>query len=101
MKEYDGRTICEVDRYDRQIIFQGKSMNIDDALFDSNSIPELIATNSSFAVTDTDMLIIEEANKLLSELINRKQYPCELKRKSLIANFLFTKSCSQTVFHPI
>ena len=70
MKEYDGRTICEADRYTSQITFQEKAMRIDDALFDSNSIPELIATNSSFAVSDTDMLIIEESDKLLGELIN-------------------------------
>ena len=83
MKEYERRPICEADRYTSQITFQGKAMRIDDALFDSNSIPELIATNSSFAVTDTDMLIIEEANKLLGELINRKQYPRESKKNRL------------------
>ena len=79
MKEYESKPVREANEYDGQITYQGKTMAIDDSLFDDASSPEFVASDSSFAVADTDFVSIDKADHLLGELIDRKLYPRESK----------------------
>lgn len=73
------RDIREGNSYAGQITFYGKMLDINDALFDSKGTVKLEESGTSFSVSDTPAVLADKANKLLRELIDRKQYPKSVK----------------------
>ena len=73
------RDIRESDSYTGQITFYGKTMEINDALFETNGTVKLEESGTSFSVSDTPAVLADKADKLLRELIDRKQYSKAVK----------------------
>ena len=73
------REIRESNSYTGQITFYGKTLEINDALLDSTGTVNLEESGTSFSVSDTPAVLADKANKLLRELIDRKQYPKAVK----------------------
>ena len=83
------RDIREEDRYAGQLTFYGKTMEINDDLFDSGKTSTLDDSGTSFSISDTPAVLADKADKLLNSLIDRKQYPKAVKHymKSSLKTF--------------
>lgn len=73
------RDIRESNNYTGQITFYGKTLEINDKLFDSTGAVNLEESGTFFSVSDTPAVLADKANKLLRELIDRKQYTKAVK----------------------
>ena len=73
------RDIREDDSHAEQITFYGKTLDINDDLFDSKGTVKLEESGTSFSISDTPAVLADKADKVLRELIDRKQYPKAVK----------------------
>lgn len=65
--------------YEGQLTFHGKKMELSDDLFESEGTVRLEDSGASFSVSDTPAVLADKADRLLSELIDRKQYSRPVK----------------------
>lgn len=73
------RDLREGDSYTGQLVIRGKAMEITDALFETDAKVSIDETGKSFSISDTPSVLSDKADKLLTELIDRKQYPKAVK----------------------
>lgn len=62
-----------------QIVFEGKDLAIDDGLLEDGEKVNISSNNTQFSVDENPSVLEEKANKLLSDLIDGKQYSAETK----------------------